>query len=700
MSRLIEFGTLGLEAGLAGEAERYARARTPHTGQVWWARRPHSAMRALVFATLVKNTDPSLSELATALATERDGLSNQYAAASAVVASQYDKPPTFLDMFGGGGTIPHEAAALGAKVHSVDNNALSVFLQKVNLEYSQKVYSTLGKPVAVKRLEAAGKVLLSRVARATDLLYPSRQNEVAPLVYVWTYKIKCPACSYEYYLSKRPWLAKRSSKSIHMTYLDGEHTQLPTIGSGAIDLSLKKIWTGRSGSINCPKCDHNIAQPSIKDCTDEIVAVVTKGAAGKSYSSVNSNGDHICSPDILREYIEARLGELGQELPKSVLPKWSGIANPSIYGMDTHADILNARQSAVCLTVLSELKQLQETVARTDGVDMANFLVGNLSAFVDQLVDWNSRLSMWIAQNEQVGRALSGPGLPMLWDYAEVDALGKGPANLWDKLKRIVLAAEAIPIFRQTPTIHHGQAQRLPLKDGEVDAIVTDPPYYDNIFYNILADCIYSWKRLGLSNIGADLFKLEQTDAINELVASKQRQGSSVAAHDWYCQQLTLALSEAARVLKPDGVISFVYGHSSILGWAAIVTSFRASGLIVERVEPLSIERRHRPRAMTSEAVNTCVVIVAKKRAFPLSEIHLEDVLSHIAARQSELLNTLNGAGWSEYDAGMALFATAAGELACHLPPKGVDDTDLLKACELRVTSSLPGFSMQKRSSI
>ncbi|MEK0096893.1 DUF1156 domain-containing protein, partial [Bordetella pertussis] len=50
--RLIDEGLSFYEASLAGKAERYGRGETPHTIHVWWARRPHSAMRALVYAAL------------------------------------------------------------------------------------------------------------------------------------------------------------------------------------------------------------------------------------------------------------------------------------------------------------------------------------------------------------------------------------------------------------------------------------------------------------------------------------------------------------------------------------------------------------------------------------------------------------------------------------------------------------------------
>src|SRR5437867_2474026 len=58
---LLDQGLLAYEASQAGFSERYRRGETPHTIHVWWARRPHSAMRSLVFASLCGDTSADSS---------------------------------------------------------------------------------------------------------------------------------------------------------------------------------------------------------------------------------------------------------------------------------------------------------------------------------------------------------------------------------------------------------------------------------------------------------------------------------------------------------------------------------------------------------------------------------------------------------------------------------------------------------------
>src|SRR5437870_3876946 len=121
-TRLIDRGTLGLEASVSGQAERYGRGKTSHTIHVWWARRPHGAMRALTFASLMPDTSEEgqrvMQELAFATSHEDEVIKD----AQRLLKLQFTESPKVLDMFGGGGTIPYEAALLGADVSSVDYN--------------------------------------------------------------------------------------------------------------------------------------------------------------------------------------------------------------------------------------------------------------------------------------------------------------------------------------------------------------------------------------------------------------------------------------------------------------------------------------------------------------------------------------------------------------------------------------------------
>jgi putative DNA methylase len=289
----------------------------------------------------------------------------------------------------------------------------------------------------------------------------------------------------------------------------------------------------------------------------------------------------------------------------------------------------------------------------------------------------------------------------MLWDYTETDPLLSGPANLWAKLDRIVAGAGSIGRFQQKCEVRQAYAQSLPFADNYFDAIVTDPPYYDNIYYNVLADFFYSWKRLLLRFVEPELFASSTTDSSRELVASKFRSASQEQAHEDYCAELSLALNEAERVLKPSGVFSFVYSHSSLRGWEAIVRAFRQTRFRVTSVQPLSIERKQRPRAMTSEAVNTCITFVSHKSNGPKTNVSIEAIESKMREVAETLYEQLLGVNWSLEDTALAMFANGVAMLANVQKVRGVaDNFAALRAIEKVVREYAPSFSIKDRKSL
>jgi putative DNA methylase len=701
--RLIDAGMMHYEASLAGFAERYTRGETSHTIHVWWARRPHSAMRALIFATLCKDQSQvafeTLEKIGGAPVASNGVLHD---ARYLLDAQWYKEPPRILDMFGGGGTIPMEAANLGTETYAIDANDLSVFIQKSNLEYSQ-YYNPQELSKAIKE---SGERILTQLEKETDPLFPLRRYNLfgsdpsSVFGYLWTYSTPCCTCGFRFYLSKRHWLSKKNGRRIALIYVDNGHRQQAVMQNAQDGQKLKTVWRRNNGIVVCPKCETENVDIDVRNCQDELVALIKPAInSGKDFFEVSEEA--IPSPSLISQIEEDTLKELGIELPDSRLPRWSGIVNPAIYGIETHSDFLNPRQRAVLLLLIKALRDEHHRLCESRGKEFADCVTGFLSGLIDQVVDWNCRLSMWIPQNEQVGRAFSGPGVAMLWDYVETDQVLSGPANLWSKLDRIVNGVTSIPQFPNRVHVQQGYAQKLPYPDHYFDAIITDPPYYDNIFYSVLADFFYVWKRPILNLVQPELFSSPITDSSHELVASTKRSGAAQKAHLDYCQQLSLALQEAARVLKPDGIFSFVYSHSSLQGWEAIIKAYRTTNLLITSVQPLGIERKQRPRAMTSEAINTCIVFIARPWDGQRQVISLNELCIELREKFLNFALGLIEVGWKEADAGLAAFANTVGMVAnAKAVSDNINDLEALRILASIVQEKLPTFSIKDRKSL
>ncbi len=731
--RLIDSGALHFEASSAGFSERYRRGETSHTVHVWWARRPHCAMRALVFATVCKDRSAAAAQILNELVSPKISAAVLKTAKRYMVKG-YKQTPRLLDMFGGGGTIPFESNLLGIDTYSIDINELSVFIQKCNMIYS--------KAVNIEDIiKNSGDKILNSLKAKTDWLFPLRKKYNDEVFgYLWTYSINCPHCAYKMFLIKRPRLAKKKSKNLAFIISNGAQSQQIKIEATGDNFNFTGVWAKRGGSVKCPGCNKTIEGLNIKNCKDELISLIQKkSAAGKLFLPAEDNAVPALKDIIKTE--KKLLKKMGCKLPESKLPRWSGIVNPSLYGIDTHADFLNPRQRLLLLYLIDELRAEYDSLFELLGADIARLAIGLLSALIDQLIDWNCRLSMWIAQNEQVGRAFCGPGIAMLWDYAETDPLLNGPANLGDKLNRIVAGVKSFapapgcgpadecacgngddydrdcgrvrghkPVhssdegYNAVNTVHiqQAQAQDLPFRDSFFDAIVTDPPYYDNIFYSALADFFYAWKRLLLIKIEPELFAKPATDNNDELVASSFRSKTPALAHHKYCVQLQKALNQGARVLKTTGVMSFVYSHSSINGWLAFIQAFRNSPFIITSIQPLNIERKQRPRAVASDAVNTCITFICRKSKLEKRETKIGD----LKLKLNEIINEfclplVKKENWSEQDIALASFANAVGIISNSKKISGVtDDTAALKIITADIKFFFPSFNMKLRSLI
>lgn len=693
--RLIDIGMLHYEASIAGYNERYHRGETSHTIHVWWARRPHCAMRSLVYASLVKDVSPASIETMASLAMHTSPLIEQIARQQ--IQANYTTTPKILDMFGGGGTIPFEAKKLGADTYSIDANELSVFIQTCNLIYSNQVNLAEAKKV----IHISGRKILERLKKETDWLYPLRvQTQGKVFGYLWSYKITCPKCGKTYHLIKRPWLSKKYGNNLSFyRVIEGDIEKI-TIQQMSQNQIYESAWEKGGGKATCPHCHTIQTNIKVSNCSDALLGIIQDGDnRGKSY--ILPCEDAIPTDEVIKINEDNLLKKINATLPSSRLPQWSGIVNPAIYGIETHADFLNKRQRLLLIYLINELI-IEYLELSKKNVIMAKFVIGVLSSLIDQVVDWNCRLSMWIPQNEQVGRAFCGPGVAMLWDYAETDQLLEGPANLWDKLNRIEKGIASFECSHGQVIVKHAHAQELPFEDNYFDAIITDPPYYDNIYYSILADFFYAWKRILLQYIEPSLFSKDITDSTHELVASSHRQGEGINPHESYCIEIRKAFHEAARVIKDNGVFSFVYSHSSVNGWEAIIKAYRSSPFWITSVQPLSIERKGRPRAITSEAINTCMTFVARKNKQQRLPLTIEQLKEKIANISNTFGNQLmERSGWSSADAGLAVLACAVGFIANSSSViDAKDDAAALVEISKDIKVKFTGFTLKNRDSL
>jgi len=604
-----------------GSHERYIRKAHPYGAKTWWARRPLTSMRALVFATAANVGDSDI-EVIRRLACEVNPDLDILQKAREQIRHSYGKhAPRMIDFFSGGGGIPLEAARLGIKSYSIELNSVAVILQKALLEATQS-HEKIADDV-----DYWGKVILDRAQEAlrpfftNPLREPIRDEE--PIVYFWSRTVKCPNCGLETPLSRLSYLAKRSKRTVTINFNPAAGTKSSWDVADFRGPSIREKKE-RSSKHWCAFCSGSIPSEHLKTEGREgrigkvLQAIALLGSAykGKRYvSSADIVHEKLQKPrdlSIAIQLLEKDLGKVSCEFP---LRHWSGIVNPTVYGYSSADRLFDKRQLLVLLTIIHELrKAYSEMIGIGVEKGRADSVILILTSLVDHLADWNSAFTMWIPQNEQCGRSLAGPGIAMLWDYIEINPFGAGPANLKGKLDRIVESIAAIPRFESPIEIRQGSALELPYSDGFFDLAVIDPPYHDSLFYSALSDCFLPWQKMVLEGLVLPVGSLTALDEKSEIVASKHRHQNSTVASDRYKVMMRQALKEAYRVLKPACYLTMIYSHKTIEGWATIAEAIREAGFSVVQTWPLYMERKARPRAMKSDALSSTVAIVLRKR--------------------------------------------------------------------------------------
>jgi adenine-specific DNA methylase len=76
---------------------------------------------------------------------------------------------------------------------------------------------------------------------------------------------------------------------------------------------------------------------------------------------------------------------------------------------------------------------------------------------------------------------------------------------------------------RSVPEVLQGTATKLPWPDNYFDAVLTDPPYYDNVPYSDLSDFFYVWLKRTIGDLYPELFATPLTPKSEEIVQDPNR---------------------------------------------------------------------------------------------------------------------------------------------------------------------------------
>jgi putative DNA methylase len=268
------------------------------------------------------------------------------------------------------------------------------------------------------------------------------------------------------------------------------------------------------------------------------------------------------------------------------------------------------------LSLVAIMRTAKETMAQLGYQPYCSNAVSSyLAILLDRQADYSSSLCIWEAGGQFIKSTFTRQALPMVWDFAELAPFGGASGSPEGALEWIVGAIESVTDAKSAATVSRGSATALPWPDAFFDAVVTDPPYYDNVPYADISDFFYVWLKRTVSSIYPEHFASEGTPKKIEATALSSRHGGDMEkARREYEGMMAQAFREAYRVLGPGGAMVVVYAHRTTLGWATLVDALRGVGFTVAEAWPLDTEKPGRLLAQESAALASSIFLVARKR--------------------------------------------------------------------------------------
>ena len=724
IERWLPITALGIES---------VRERTPMTPfpapnrlHVWWARRPLVASRAAVLASLLPadadrdkflhvlgiHGDPVAAKKRIAIATrkgERLGAGAYgYPRAFGYSPSEEDRSwlaetisedVTVLDPTAGGGSLPFESARLGFAIHANDLNPVAALIERATLEWPAK-----HGPGVEAAFADLGRRLSSEVRERLTGVFPEEpKDDMRPDGYLWARTVACPYCEGMVPLSPN-WRLAPDGTGVRLRPGDGICAFEIVESTG--EQSPGTVARG-DGTCPYPDCGRVIDGDEIKRQAqagrmgEQLFAVVfkkrtlVKTKTGKTrekwvrgYRAPRAEDDNGAA-------VAARLAgklpewEAFDVVPSERIPDGNKTTEPQRYGMPLWRDLFSPRQllcHGTSVEVFREMLEADREAGRLSEVRKAAY--GYLSLSLDKLLNYNCRMTRWIVAREVIAGKFDRHDFAFVWSYAEMAPLIVGLGYDWAIGQTAKCIKELVALVRPEGSGLFGGAALPPvtitckpgdaldhIADGSIDAVVMDPPYYDNVMYAELSDFFYVWLKRTAGHVFPDLFRRQLTDKENEAVANPARfrgaKGARALAGRDYQERMASLFAECRRVLKPDGIMTLMFTHKATGAWDALATGLMEAGFAVTASWPVNTESEGGLHIKNKAAANSTVFLACRPRAGggELQEgTYWEDVEPRVARAVRKRVEAFRDAGIGGVDLYLASFGPALEEFSRHWP--------------------------------
>lgn len=612
-----------------------------------------------------------------------------------------DRLPAFHDPFAGGGAIPLEAQRLGLESYASDLNPVAVMINKAMIEIPPRFANT--KPIGpipegetpqliqrewhgaqglAEDVRRYGYWMREEAKKRIGHLYPQVEitremtqerpdllpyagKKLTVIAWLWARTVKSPNPEFSdvdvplastFVLSKKPGHEAYvqpiiEGKSYHFAVKVGKPPKEAENGTklGA-KATFKCLMTNAPMDKEYVKSELLHQRGSVR-----MLAIVCEGTKGRIYiSPLKDTCPEINSRDI-------------SFMPTNPISEDRRAFTPPDYGMPTYGDLFTPRQLLALDTFSDLVHDARAKViidAKAAGMDDDGIRLrdgGNgataygdaiavyLAFAVDKCLNLGTTITTWMNDRGAFRETFARQALPMTWDFAEANILGDSSGNFMTPIDKI---SKSITFL---PGLLDGKAIQIPAQSQNVSmnkVISTDPPYYDNVGYADLSDFFYVWMRRSLRDIYPELFATMAVPKAEELIAAPYRCGGKENAEAFFLDGMTEAMHNLAVQAHPAFPVTIYYAFKSSdtdesgtsnTGWETFLEAVLKAGFEVTGTWPMNTEGKGRLRAKSSNALDSSIILVCRKRAEDAGETDRRDFLNELREAMPGALRDMMG---------------------------------------------------------